>query len=133
MSAARIREAAKVLRDAAENATPGPWTWVDRYAAEMCGADGAHVLYANSYEDQEDVQASESDAAYIALMSPPVALVLADWLDAEAEAAADRDAHWARQIRDCPDCFSPGDGEGQVELWHKPALALADTILGDRA
>jgi hypothetical protein len=108
MSAARIREAAKVLRDAAENATPGTW-FVDGFGRDGYQVNGAGTVFA-------DERALHNDAAYIALMAPPVALALADWLDSIAERdESGNDLHWPH----------PEDA--------RHALTLANTILGDRA
>lgn len=80
MSAARLREAAKVLRERAEAAMPGPW-FLDR--------DGAAGVYTepDPTPTSKDIAWSHSLGveAYIAMMHPPVALALADWLDAEAQ------------------------------------------------
>ena len=84
MSAARLREAAKVLRERAEAATPGPWR------GEYSGKTGPVVMNAESHNALDHVAKCShfrphSDAAYIATMHPGVGLALADWLDTEAE------------------------------------------------
>lgn len=61
MSAELLRRASKKLREHAELATSGPWSRADILA----------------WADLVD----EVDAEYIALMHPPVALALAEWLD----------------------------------------------------
>ncbi|MEV8404201.1 hypothetical protein [Streptomyces niveus] len=92
-----LRTAAELLREAAGNATPGPWrphdTWLDH------GGHTATVL-----TDRPDLNATElvawlptmssnpwdetrnawRNAGWMALMDPGVGLALADWLDAEA-------------------------------------------------
>lgn len=118
MSAARIREAAKVLRDAAESATPGPWV-VDYAEDVVSTATEQHPWIAHPYKHSE----TEANAAYIALMAPPVALALADWLD-------DIEVLWssAESMHD-----ADGDPLTFGESIDSHALALANTILGDRA
>lgn len=105
MSAERLREAASLLRERAEAATPGPWrtggesglVW-DTALPEI----GPTKIVCDS---------REGDATYIATMSPPVALALADLLDDDAEAAQ----------------WSNGDLRESIPL----ILALVDAILGD--
>lgn len=79
MTAARLREAAKVLRERAKAATPGPW-WN--------GVSLGNVVFSSTGLD-DDIAVTEgfgkrADAAYIALVHPLVGLALADWLDDEA-------------------------------------------------
>lgn len=115
MSAELLRRAAKVLREHAEGATPGPWRHVDYADPEgqpltsdgqqstfmgcgsiitmterLIGGDIAmpHPPYIagpsgdcyprGGYSPKEDM-------AFIALMHPPVALALAEWLDHHAD------------------------------------------------
>lgn len=100
MSAELLRRAAKTLRQHAENATgPGPWAWeatgqqgnswglgqmVDAdgepLAGDVTDVEGTEVVESICY--QEDDNGNLSDPAYIALMHPPVALALADLLEA---------------------------------------------------
>jgi len=84
-----LRNAAKLLRERAEMATPGPWR-------QMClGSEGCLVLRATGTPrergrgrvarfGQKDWKADHADAEYVAAMHPGVALAVADWLDAEA-------------------------------------------------
>lgn len=86
-----IRLAAAQLRDFAGKATPGPWS-------HMClGSEGCLVLREHgtirergrgrvARFGQKDWQADHADAAFVAAMNPAVALPLADWLDAAAQA-----------------------------------------------
>lgn len=119
MSAERLREAAGVLRERAEAATPGPWGRCDRPSdhSEVLGADviicgRVHETIANLdeewYLEDESGVTPHKDADYIATMSPPVALALADWLASEAARGDERTPY-----------FFP-----------LPALELADAILG---
>lgn len=75
MSAARILEAEKVLRERAQAATPGPWH-LDMggdsgvYTAPRPTVTSADVAFSHQRENE----------AYIATVHPNVGLVLADWL-----------------------------------------------------
>ena len=118
MSVDRLREAAALLRERAEAADilgareswaiwddikpdgyivvgnsggvipPGEWA-----------VEGEHNPVANAYTPETGI--------YIALMGPPVALALADWLD---DTASEVESH---------------------ATWSEHALAVADAILGD--
>ena len=81
MSANRLREAARVLRERAEVATPGPWTVAGPYksgALYLANDDiGATVAKFETPRRDENVR-------FIATLHPGVALALADLLDAEA-------------------------------------------------
>ena len=100
MSADRLREAAKVLRERAEAATPGPWQHGEDWAAISADSDSVvHAYYqrpceacGNDIYDEASVAVSVMDAAYIATMHPGVGLALADWLDAEAD-----ERRWGRR------------------------------------
>lgn len=104
MSADRLRAAASKLRGVAEAATPGRWfhcyTASNRHWVEGPGDY-------NGYDETLATGTSGEDATYIALMSPPVALTLADWLDWFADA-----------------------GEKGVIIGASPASKVADAILG---
>lgn len=77
MSAQRLRDAAKVLRERAEDATPGPW------AATACGDLNFNP---SDLRIGWTVHFSRpANAAYIATMHPGVALALARLLDNAAE------------------------------------------------
>ena len=100
MSAAeRLREAATRLREVAGAATPGPW--------EVIGGgeylQGPGILVGGGVGST-----TAADADCIAMMHPPVALALADWLDAVA------------------DDYSIA----QYGYWSVRALAVADAVLG---
>lgn len=127
MSAERLRAAATLLRERAEAATPGPWHVCDRAyqydeidaAALVCG-ESHDPIAANSsdwYETDDDEPTPDTDAAYIATMSPPVALALADWLDSEAE-----------RVEEGATAFTFGGAPMFPPNPH--ALAVADAILG---
>lgn len=107
MSADRLREAARVLREDATAATrgaPGPWrTWItsDRKWTIVDSNSHGNIAPARCVDD--DV------AAYIATMHPGVGLALADWLDNLVG--------------------QHGAVEGTTLRDDHPALALADLIL----
>ena len=105
MSAARLREAARVLRERAEVSSTGPWAWERTEKTTTV------------YEPDEDAAIFEDeltlpeDAALIATMHPGVALALADWLAAEAD-------FWTVD-------YEGADGEDVL----RSALAVSDLIL----
>ena len=109
---ATLRRAASVLRERAGNATPGPWTSSRtdagaRYSALVAPTKhpdrrGACWDYDPAYGGclvGESLIAA--DREYIALMHPPVALALADWLGV---AAADEWAHGPHCPEPCLEC-----------------------------
>lgn len=113
MSAQRLRDAAKVLRERAGDATPGPWGAVaGAFGDPANGPDHMRVTRKPHTDASSSVaqlgyeQQGGDDAAFIATMHPGVGLALADWLDIAAD---DHDSG-------CPtDC---------------PANRVADLILG---
>ena len=105
-----LRRAANLLRASVDGITPAPWQaedtqvygtghvtkpaneWVQpgqRYwVGEML--HGAECVCGKPDNDCEcEPTGGDIEAAYIALMHPPVALALADWLDATATGIAD--------------------------------------------
>ena len=129
MSALRLGEAARVLRERAEAATPGPWTVVPgasnvwHFPEEgtptlVVGGTGAARVQRRSTE------ARLSDAAYIATVHPGVGLALADWLDAVALRA-----------EEVADTLPAGSAtttvvqRSTIDGWNE-ACRLADLILG---
>ena len=89
MSADRLREAAALLRERAGAAPGGPWV----YSETGNIVDGPTGVEVRSHETGRPVMTGAYDshdgyaAAYIAMMQPPVAMALADWLDHAAEAS----------------------------------------------
>lgn len=105
MSAAEtLREAAKALRDRAEEAPPGPWDHV-------VGASGDTAWVERRHTETIAVSANAAASAYIATMHPGVALALADWLDAEAQDQS----------------HDPAEHDGSPSGY---ALRVAETVLG---
>lgn len=87
MSADLLRRAAVKLREHAEAATRGPWLRAaDHDVARGQYHDNEVGFWDGPYAEQVtstgDGDEATADAAYIALMHPPVALALADWLEA---------------------------------------------------
>lgn len=141
MSADRLREAARVLRERAEAASSGPWVafdshdehyntqdeagwwWVWRKDAlpfyggvmEMQSHPADCVVGACESTDGHSGEKERKDAEFIATMDPELAGDLADWLDHEASRVG-------RTL----------DGAtGHAWLAPNPsALAIADKILG---
>lgn len=70
MSADLLRRAAAKLRAAAIEAAPPPW---------VAHPDG--LVWPPRMGDPVSGSTDQEDADYIALVHPPVALALADWLD----------------------------------------------------
>jgi hypothetical protein len=89
-----LREAARLMRERAEAATPGPWH-SDTIQPRDCVVWGPGEKWLTnvadgSCRDPRHVVAFDQDAAnsdHIGGMHPLVALAVADWLDAEAEHA----------------------------------------------
>lgn len=92
MSADLLRRAATALREHAEAATPGPWEHADHglHGTYMgCGEVftmdpdlmGGNIAAPSGDLYPRSGYSPRDDMAYIALMSPPVALALAELLD----------------------------------------------------
>lgn len=84
----QLRQAVETLRTMAQAATPGPWMQdSDRPDIVMkpdrpgFGWDGTAIT---SVQPDEFGLTEPDDAAFIALMDPTLALMLADWLDSAA-------------------------------------------------
>ena len=92
VTAARLREAAALMRERAEAATPGPWRFSDSEAVNDVWDGGMVVVSGDAdpianvqdewYENDPVEPAPVNDAAHIASWHPAVALVVAGWLDA---------------------------------------------------
>lgn len=93
MNPEHLQQAATLLRERAKAATPGPWrdsSTVDGVRFGALVADEPHPdrMQGGGWAWDEGYggcliaeSLMMSDRAYIALMSPTVALALADWLD----------------------------------------------------
>ena len=118
MTSQKLRDAAKVLREKAEAATPGPWEATDNFGHD---AGRAYVIPSDpeipTYVSAGGSPDEDRDADYIAAVHPLVGLALADWLDIGATNAEKNG-------------WQPGYLEA---LEHTPALRIADLILGGAA
>lgn len=117
MSADRLREAARVLRERADRAYGEPWRADPPNAVVWTGNDDEFpTVYVNGglYANQGRT------AAYIATMHPGVGLALADWLD---DAAANAD--FMQAVIDAGRAENPN-----ATLKRTKADNVADLILG---
>lgn len=80
-----LRRAEARLREKAGKATGGPWTtqWYEHYVHIYAPNRILSERCPYPYTDAEDEHGWDAD--YMALMHPPVAVALADWLGAEIE------------------------------------------------
>lgn len=111
---AYLRQAAAALRGHASAATPGLWQ-------HMClGSDGCLVLRRNgTVRDRgrgrvakfwlKDWQADHADAAYVAMMAPPVAEALAAWLEVKAASPGDHDYGYALALAGAVNAATTGE------------------------
>jgi len=127
VSADILRRAAELLRERAQDATPGPWMHVDHGPPPSTFMGCGQVVTMGPDVTGGDIAGPTGDCyprggyspfgdmAYVALMHPPVALALADWLDVTAQAMADSHA---------------ADPDDPVELSDEgEAVAVARAIL----
>lgn len=135
VTAQKLRDAAARIRETAQAATPGPWiTWAgvadDVYTQ---GVSPASDLEGDAVSAPQGPQAAD-DHEHIAMWSPPVALAVADWLDAEA-GHVERLAVQATVLNAA---IKISDGEGESREWRislgystlEQATTVADLILG---
>lgn len=89
MTADVLRQAAALMRERAEGATPGPW-WQSGAWFDDDGTPMPMVGYGSTGADwvARTRDWSKGDAKHIALWHPAVALAVADWLDYEASWSA---------------------------------------------
>ena len=132
MSADKLRQAAKVLRERAEKATPGPWGVANEIDGVRAGQPTVVVAtrpgdrYARRVvsvgQTRPHLRPSAPNVAYIATMHPGVGLALAKWLD-------DLAAGW--QWDEGEPVYDPGGHEITLdESMDTHPLAIADLILG---
>ena len=97
MSAELLRRAATKLREHADRAQPGPWlraadhqrATAYEFPANAVGFWDGEYARQVTYQATGDGSDADNDARYIALMHPPVALAVADWLDVTAANISD--------------------------------------------
>jgi hypothetical protein len=86
--AEQLRTAAKLMRERAEAATPGPWETsgraVEQSAGDYADVIGREVDCMTYCYGGTPVLPVKADAEYIASMHPVVALAVASWLEAAA-------------------------------------------------
>lgn len=122
MSADLLRRAAIALRKHAHAATDGPWDSLDGGDRLISvSEDGLSYEYV-----VDEPMSNEANAEYIALMHPPVALALADWL-----------GRTAGQI-ECwlvasDDVESSPVTDADIEDAYAPAIRVARAVLREPA
>jgi hypothetical protein len=130
MSAELLRRAAKTLREHAEAlelppmTTATPWT-VEAEEEADCTSVVAEVLNVTTVI-AVDVFSDEC-GAFIALMHPPVALALADWLEAQATDVENAVAAWSRDTSYIDEHL--GGVAAHTEDMFRPCLTTARAIL----
>ena len=127
--AATLRDAAKVLRDTASNATPGPWKTkgVGDFGWLVVDADPAGRFSVET----EDNEHGRADAAWIALAHPGLAEPLAAWLEIAADDLGGAAAYLARTAASSPpgEVFDPFDYVDEPDS-VRAAMDIARAILG---
>lgn len=109
MSAERLRAAAALLRERAEAATPGPWEAGENEPLGIMPPDFG--IWMPEVGHDGALVEKESDATFIAMMNPTVALAVADWLD----------------------CYAAVLATESLIAFDNQALAVADAILAGGA
>lgn len=82
-----LRTAAAKIRARAEVATPGPWKADHKEYPEVIygGQDPwTYVISGSRWGGEASIFDNNDDAYHIALWHPGIALIIAEWLDAEA-------------------------------------------------
>jgi hypothetical protein len=129
VSAARLREAAALMRRRAEAATPGPWEgYYDDsslpYWSVITDRTGDQVAthdLRGGYEEPHGIEGA--DAYHIASWHPAVALTVADWLD---EMATDFEPEWARLVKG----FGEDAAREFLPTRYDDAFKVANAYLG---
>jgi len=95
VTAELLRRAAAKIRETAAASYPGPWRWDENYGRDgdtglaLTNDAGDEVVGAYNYhccDFRDDPTVRDQEKAHIALWSPDVALIVASWLDASANA-----------------------------------------------
>lgn len=131
---ADLRAAAKLMRERASLATPGPWGTPAECPGEITygyhRVGDRHVATWIATIDVSDEDISEAELAangeHIASWHPLVALAVADWLD---ERARELDDMAAGPYGQAGAAFVAGDFGGDID----PALRVARAYLGESA
>lgn len=119
MSADLLREAAALMRQRAEAATPGPWERRWGFPAYVSGPGPTVTI--NDLTGDTEIE----DAEHIASWHPAVALAVADWLD-----AAYADWHHSEHSLSAASVRAMSGGQN---LPDGMALAVARAYLGRSA
>ena len=98
--AEELRAAAKLMRERAEAATPGPWHAFSHTEDWYVGSRGYGQVTTGIHDepgvaDVVLIERDHADAGHIASWHPAVALAVADWLDAATEQARFTEAQGA--------------------------------------
>lgn len=134
-----LRRGAEKLRGLATAATLGPWraTPYGDGPTQSWYVTGRHTLITTGlHEDLDDaelvaIEHDRTDAEYIAAVNPAAGLLLADWLDAEAD-AHDSGMAVSETLRDM--ASKAGAGEHHIQVAASTldqALAVARALLGE--
>ena len=122
MSAETLRRAASLMRERAGAAPPSPWA--TRATTHGDPANGpTHIVVENSLgliSDHDYDKWGGTSAEHIASWHPAVALAVADWLDAVAEAWPISEPDYGLSVR-------------AEAVGHRQALAVARAYLGEPA
>lgn len=143
--AAVLRRAAEKMRGLAQRATDGPWTASPVYSPDASATSGVYSYAHPTGTVLSEVVASgrikqgyggirhPGNAVYIAAMHPGVALLIAAWLEAEADAHS---GGMAASNALAGYISEAGAGEFQVQVAVSTldqALAVARAFLGEAA
>lgn len=136
MTAELLRRAAAKIRETATASYPGPWRWDENYGRDgdtglaLTNDAGDEVVGAYNYhccDFRDDPTVRDQEKAHIALWSPDVAELMADWLGDIAN-------HWEQVARHAEDPDDPVDDDGWrlEDTLDSYALTLARRILGEQ-
>jgi hypothetical protein len=139
-----LRRAAEKARGLAAAATPGPWQTHDTHlpvgghTATVLSGEGNDTelrawLPTWDHEPWSEVHNVWNDAAYIAALHPGVALLIADWLDAEADC---HEGGMTVSQALCGMASDIGAGEYRIQVAASTldqAVAVARALLGEEA
>jgi hypothetical protein len=134
--ATEFHEAAELLREAASNATPGPWRPHDTHLldhgghtatvmtdrADLNGSELIAWVPTMSNEPWDETRNAWRNAGWMAFMHPGVGIALAEWMDAMAV--------WAREYPEMAhDHDRPACEDYACDVMGR-GIALARQILG---
>jgi hypothetical protein len=124
-----MRAAAKLLRDRAAELTQGCWNYQPGPPrAEVVAEEGGWIIATSLHIEDDDLR-------WMALMSPALAPLLADWLETEASCAGIGESV-GKDTSDLLDAIAKDPLELKLTVVADtavPALAFARAILGGDA